>query len=692
MKYLLLFISSFVFAQQTQFVDFVSVSGQLTLNPNEKMISGAVNYNFTVLKSIDTIKIDAQNMTFSDLKINGNEIKFLNTGKQLQLIYPFKKGKNKLSFTYFAKPKQTLYFVDSYDSSKPEAMDKQIWTQGQGRYTSHWFPSFDDVNEKVTFSLAISYDAKYQVISNGVLKRKVKNSNTIFWEYQMQKPMSSYLLMLAVGQFEKQTQKSKSGIPLEMYLENKDATNFEPTYRYSVKMFDFLEKEIGVKYPWKIYKQAPVRDFLYAGMENTSATLFSTRYVVDSTGFEDRSYTNVNAHELAHQWFGDLVTAESGKHHWLQEGFATYYAMLAEKEIYGEDYFYFKLYESAQQLKYASRTDTIPVLNPKASSLTFYQKGAWALHVLREAIGEKAFNKAVNKYLKKHAYHSVNTHDFFQEIKKLSNFDLDQFSKVWLETSVFNTMHANSLLSKNKSIQILLEIEKLKSKPLAIKKDYFVELLQSEVYFTLKQAIVNQLKNEKFEDKKALLELALNTENLQVRQTVATTMSVIPEEFKTQYESLLYDRSYQTQEIALYNLWNNFPDSRTTYLDSTKHWIGFNDYNLRSLWLSLAISTPTYLTNKESLIKELTRYSSTKYEANIRQDALEKLIAFKLINDEVLHNLVNATTHHMWQFSKYGRDTIRILLKTTAMRSSFERILTVLNENEQFQLNRLLKE
>jgi aminopeptidase N len=68
-------------------------------------------------------------------------------------------------------------------------------------------------------------------------------------------------------------------------------------------MFDFLEKEIG-EVPLKVYKQIPVRDFLYAGMENTSATVFSSRYVVDSTGFEDRNYTNVNAHELAHQWFG----------------------------------------------------------------------------------------------------------------------------------------------------------------------------------------------------------------------------------------------------------------------------------------------------------------------------------------------------------------------------------------------------
>jgi aminopeptidase N len=127
-------------------------------------------------------------------------------------------------------------------------------------------------------------------------------------------------------------------------------------------------------------------------MENT-ATVFSSRYVVDSTGFEDRNYTNVNAHELAHQWFGDLVTAQSGKHHWLQEGFATYYAALAEREIYGDDYFYSKLYETAQQIKYASRTDTIPVLNEKASSLSFIKR-AWALFALREAIGDQAFKRS----------------------------------------------------------------------------------------------------------------------------------------------------------------------------------------------------------------------------------------------------------------------------------------------------------
>lgn len=114
---------------------------------------------------------------------------------------------------------------------------------------------------------------------------------------------------------------------------------------------------------------------MYAGMENATTTLFSESFFTDSIGFIDRNFVNVNAHELAHQWFGDDVTEKSSKDHWLQEGFAAYYALLAEKEIFGEDYFYFKLYQSAEKLK--SNSDQgkgQALLNPKANALTFYEK------------------------------------------------------------------------------------------------------------------------------------------------------------------------------------------------------------------------------------------------------------------------------------------------------------------------------
>lgn len=686
MKYIFLFITSFVFAQQTKYVDFKSVSGQLTINDSHKTISGHVDYDFEVLQPIDTIRIDGKNMEFTNVQIDGKDVNFLNTGKELQILNKFQIGNNHLTFNYNVKPKQALYFVDI------ENNDVQIWTQGQGRYTSNWFPSFDDVNEKVIFSLGVSFKKGYQVVSNGVLKSKTENNDQIHWQYQMENPMSSYLLVLSVGKYDKREFKSKSKIPLEYYLENKDTARFEPTYRYSKRIFDFLEKEIGVKYPWKVFRQIPVRDFLYAGMENATTTLFTTRYVVDDVAFVDRNYTNVDAHELAHHWFGDLITAESSTHHWLQEGFATYYALLTERNIFGDDYFYAKLYDTAQQIKFASRTDAIPVLNAKASSLTFYEKGAWTLFVLHQSIGDKAFKKAVKNYLNKYAFKNVNTQNFFDEVKKVSDFDLVQFQKTWLESTAFDTPTANTLLSKNNAIKVRLEVDKLKKTPLSEKIDFLKKTLDSDIHYSVKQAVISQLQIEKYESKKELLLNALHQNNVQLRQTVAGTLSAIPEDFRTEYETLLDDKSYETQEIALFYLWKNFPNHRTEYLDKSKNWIGFNDYNLRTLWLSLALSTPNYGDNPEELIKELVAFSTTKYEATTRQNALEKLIAFKFINDDVLTNLVNATTHHMWQFSKFGRDTIRLLLKNPEMRAAFNGILPNLNPDEQFQLNRLLKE
>ncbi|MBC5841972.1 M1 family metallopeptidase [Flavobacterium sp. F-380] len=687
MKFIFLFLCSFAFAQQTKFVDFKSVSAELKLDSKEKSISGKVIYKFEWLELTDTITIDAQNMAFSVVKLNGKNIPFINTGKQIQFIPPFIKGDNTLYLEYKAKPQKALYFLGSEEKN-----DTQIWTQGQGRYTSNWFPSFDDVNEKLIFNLSIIYDSRYQVISNGQLVQKSIQDDETIWEFKMKNPMSSYLLMLAIGKYQVTHLQAKSGVPIELYIEEEDQRNWESSYQHSATIFNFMEKKIGVKYPWNVYKQVPVRDFLYAGMENTSATIFSRRYIVDKIGFEDRSYTSVDAHELAHQWFGDLITAKSGKDHWLQEGFATYYALLAEKEIKGEDYFYAKLHESAQQIKFASRTDSIPILNEKASSLSFYQKGAWALFVIHESLGDKVFKKVIKNYLKRYAFQNVETQDLFNEIHKLSNFDTTNFSKVWLESTVFNTQEANGLLLKNKSMQLLFEVEKMKTIPIAEKLQFFTKLLESNTSAYLKVAIVNQLKNENYESKKELLRLALATSNIEVRMAVANSLSKIPLDFRTSYESLLHDKSYETQETALYNLWKNFPEQRVSYLDQTKDWIGFNDYNLRTLWLSLALSTKDYNADKKLLIGELVLYSSFKYEAITRQNALEKLIAFQLFNDEVLINLVNATTHHMWQFSKFGRDTIRRLLKNEETRTSFNRILPNLSEIEQFQLKRLLIE
>ena len=685
--YLLLLISFFSFAQQIQKVDFKTAYGNISINPIEKKISGTVRYVFEVKQAIDTIKIDAQKMTVTNVKINNKIVKFTNTGKTINLFEGFSTGKNIVAFNYEATPKQTMYF--NGDFTCENCTNQQVWTQGQGKYTSHWFPSFDDVNEKVVFNMNISFDKKYQVLSNGVLLKEYPNKNEMIWEYQMQKPMSSYLLAVAIGAFRHQVIASKSGIPLQMFIQPKDTAKFEPTYRYSKQIFDYLESEIGMKYPWKIYKQIPVEDFLYAGMENTSTTIFAEDFVVDAIGFNDRNYVNVNAHELAHQWFGDLVTAKSGKHHWLQEGFATYYALLAERKIFGDDYFYHQLYRSSLQLRNAAKTDTIPVMNEKASSFSFYQKGAWALHLIRETIGPKLFQKAVSNYLKKYQFQNAETDDFLAEVRKVSDFDTETFKRVWLEDYHFRSDEANVLLKKNEFIRTLFETQKMRLKPFVENKERYKELLQSNVFYPVKTEILYQIKDLPFQDKTELLLLALHTNDVKVRQSVAEFTEEIPLEFKANYETLLDDASYDTREIAFMNLWKNFPESRAVYLAKVQNWIGGNDKSLRSLFLTFSIENKS--SEKEKYYNELVDYTSPKYESSVRQNAIINVLAINENDSTVLKNLVNATTHYKWQFTKFARDKIRELL-VGGSKPQFQLIYQTLNEKEKAQLDKLLDE
>ncbi len=689
MRYLFLFLSVVCFGQQTQKVDFITLNALVKPNAIERSITGTITYEFNVKATIDTIKIDAIAMEFSDVKINNKTVPFKNTGKKLVLYEGFQKGNNTLTFGYAATPKQALYFVGDHSNGAG-----QIWTQGQGKNTSHWLPSFDDVNEKVIFNIAVEYRNDYEVISNGKLISKKPNDkgSHIVWSYEMEKPMSSYLVMMAIGKYEKQTQESESGVSMEFYLKPEDKGKFESTYRYSKQIFDFFEEEIDVKYPWKVYKQIPVDDFLYAGMENTTATLFSQDLVVDDISFNDQNYVNVNAHELAHQWFGDMVTAKEGKHHWLQEGFATYYAMLAEREIYGNDHFYFELSKYAEELKDASKTDTIPLLHDKASSLTYYKKGAWALHYLSAKIGAKNFNKAVKSYLKKNQFKTVDTNDFLTEISKVSEIDIADFKKLWLTENEFPLSAVNEILAKNKTIKQYFEIKKLGKKPLSEKKITLKSTLKDKLSYRIKREVVYQLEKVPFEEKKDFMNLALQTNTVQIRQAVAETVANFSADFKPKYETLLDDKSYITQEIALEKLFQLFPEDRTALLEKSKNWVGANDKSLRITWLSLALSDEKYETsNKANYYQELLDYAQPNKDSAIRKNALERLLMLNPMDEKVLSSLVNATTHHKWQFVAFAKNTIRAMLKNEKFKAAFQELLPKLSEKEQSFLTNEMK-
>jgi aminopeptidase N len=681
--YLLLFFCFISYGQQTENVDFISLNAQLYPHFESKSITGELTYDFVLKNKKDTISIDAVNMQFDNVKINGKAVNYEVTNSKIKLFEGFKKGKNSLTFHYKANPKQTMYFVG-------DSNDYQIWTQGQGKYTSHWLPSFDDVNEKVIFNLAIAYDTNFTVLSNGKLESEIVQNGTKTWKYTMDKPMSSYLVMLAIGYFNKEGEISTSGIPLEYYIDQNDVAKFEPTYRYSKVIFDFLENEIGEAFPWYVYRQVPVRDFLYAGMENTTATIFSQEFVVDSIGFNDKNYVNVNAHELAHQWFGDCVTAREGKHHWLQEGFATYYALLAEQSIYGDDYFYFQLWDMARQLSQAN--EEVPVLNEKASSLTFYKKGAWALHILRSEVGADNFKTAIKNYLKKYAYKTADTDAFLAEINKVSQFDTNTFKMMWLETPGFDFNAIQKYISSNSFLNEFYTILNNYNVAFEEKKSYYETIMQSDVFFQAKKEILYQCRTVPFENKRRLIELAMATNDVHVRQAVAETVDFIPQNFQQEFETLLADNSYITREIALFKLWRNFKDDQYYYALTSTEWEGLN-YNLKVANYTLKIVTKGIAPqDKIAAISGLEQMTKLPYETMVREAAIKTILSLNIPSEQVYLSLIDATLHHKWQFVKFGKDNLRVLLSNPEKRQMLinlepkmstiqkERFATFLNE------------
>ncbi|MCH4823504.1 M1 family metallopeptidase [Gramella lutea] len=656
---------------QTEFFDFTNVSAQIEILPSEKRLNGSVDFIFDILAQQDTLFIDGKKMNFTDVFLNGDEVEYSSDDKGIYIISHFLPSPdNKLELKYSAKPGSGMYFIN-WQFSDLDKSEKQVWTQGQGKYTSTWLPSFDDMNEKAEFDLSFAFPAEFELVSNGRLLSNDKiNDSTRLWKFDMEQPMSSYLVAVAAGEFDFNEVTSSTGDKIHLYYKPEDEHLAEPTYRHTEEIFDFLEREIGVEYPWQNYRQLPVQDFLYGGMENIGTTIFSESFLTDSVGFKDRNYVNVNAHELAHQWFGNLVTEKSAKHHWLHEGFATYYALLAEREIFGEDYYYWKLYETAEKLKELSDSGKgESLLNPKANSLTFYQKGAWALHILRELVGHEAFREGVKNYLELYKYKNVETDNFLAEIESASGQDLTQFKEDWILQSAFKAGQSLESLKKSEFITNYLDLAALREMTLDQKYENLEKALDFPVNDYIGQEAVHQLVGEQSPNSNLLYKKAFETNNVFVRQAVAMTMQQIPTELKKDFESLLMDDSYLTIEAALYKLWEQFPDERSKYLDQTRELTGFYNRNIRMLWLTLSLVTPEFEADlNQKYYDELAGYTDVSRPFQLRENAFGYLFQLGAFNEISLKSLIKGTQHHTYSFRNYCRQLLSELIKNEEYR------------------------
>jgi len=416
-------------------IDQLNLHANLGFEPEEGMVKGEVKIEFKNISfDLDSIWLDAIKMKVDQALLNGKEVAYKVFEKGIALFPEstlIKDSIYSVSLAYEAAPKRGMYFLGWNDSTNIQR--KQIWTQGQGIDNRYWLPHVDAQNDKLLCSLSITFKNGYKVISNGNLNTKEKGDTETTWHFKMLEPMSSYLLMIAIGEYDMLSETSASDVSLSNYYYPEWKDRYEWTYYKSTELFNWMEKEIGVDYPWQNYKQVPVKDFQHGAMENTTATIFGDFYCVDEISFNDDNYVGVNAHELAHQWFGNDVTALSSHDHWLHEGFATYYSWLAEGKIFGNERFEQLLMAAESHIVQDNLTNDYPLHHSKAGSVKFYEQGAWFLHMLKAEIGEEAFKNSMKDYLDQYKYNTVTTRNFKLTCEKESGKDLTKFFKQWLE-------------------------------------------------------------------------------------------------------------------------------------------------------------------------------------------------------------------------------------------------------------------
>ena len=406
----------------------------------QRTVAGQAILRFQpLIKPVQEVKLDAVELNVTSVTSTEKIQAYQVTDDKLIITFAAPIPPDKpasVTVSYSAEPKQGLYFRTPEMGYKDG--DTHLFSQGEEIEARHWYPCFDSPNEKFTSEVTCRVPEGMTVISNGKLISQDKDAATglIVFHWSQDKPHANYLITLVAGYLKKLEDKH-GNLPLAFYTPPSEINEAATSFSDTKDMIDFFEKEIGVPYPWAQYDQVCVNDFVAGGMENTSATTLTdwTLYTKDTENI--RNSEGLISHELAHQWFGDLVTCKDWSHIWLNEGFATYYESLYDAHKNGRDAMNYELYQRSRQI-IGIPNDTEAIVRRTYDrpgdmfGYLSYPKAGWVLHMLRAQLGEDLYRRCIKTYLERHLYGSVVTEDLRSVIEELSGRSYDQFFDQWL--------------------------------------------------------------------------------------------------------------------------------------------------------------------------------------------------------------------------------------------------------------------
>jgi aminopeptidase N len=424
----------------------------LKLDIPNKSFQGICKITLTPIRTdIKELTLDAVNLGIKSVLIKNISQPFDYDSEKLiiHLLQNLPEEKTDIEIHYQVnQPQRGLYFIqpDEHYPDKPI----QVWTQGEDEDSRFWFPCFDYPGQLATSEIRVQIPKPLIAVSNGELIQLEDQGTEQIYHWSQKQIHPTYLMTLAVGNFAELTDHYQK-IPVTYYVEKGREADGLRSMGKTPKMIEFFAKTFGYPYPFPKYSQVCVDDFIFGGMENTSTTLLTDRCLLDErAALDNRNTESLVAHELAHQWFGDLVVIKHWSHAWIKEGMASYSEVLWTEMEYGfSDAAYYMLGEARNYLEEDSSRYRRPIVTNiyrEAIELYdrhLYEKGACVYHMIRSILGDKLFTKAIHTFVQDNAHKTVETIDLLRAIEKSTGFNL-----LWLfDQYVFRGGHPDYKIS-----------------------------------------------------------------------------------------------------------------------------------------------------------------------------------------------------------------------------------------------------
>ena len=436
--------------ERDKFYEIKKTIIDIKLDFENRAIMGKVTHNIVMNSfSMESIEMDATDMIIYSVSVNGNSSKFFTYGEKLIIFGDFKSNRHyTLVITYKSVPRRGGYFVETDDGM-------QFWTQGEDMDNHSWFPTYDYPNMRASYEIRVTVPNGYMVISNGHLDSKIEGEQTTFI-YKEDFQFPSYLVSVIAGKFSEMKQEWE-GIPIISYFQKKYEKWAARSFQNTPDMMKFISEKTGVKYPYEKYSQTCVAEFTFGGMENLSATTLTDRTLHDEIAHLDYQSEGLVCHELAHQWFGDYVTCKDWSHAWLNEGFATYIALIYTERLKGKDEFLVEVFKHRETYlnEFKSRYSRPIVENrymdpAELFDRHLYQKASLVLRYLNYLVGEENFWKAINSYLNENKGKSVGTDALRASFHKVTGLPMEKFFHDFIYQEGHPDLHVNVEHSKDK--------------------------------------------------------------------------------------------------------------------------------------------------------------------------------------------------------------------------------------------------